>query len=108
MFMNDYQKVAQSTAVYPDASRIIYPAVGLAEEAGEVCGKVKRILRDDGGVLTPERKDAIVKELGDVLWYVAALSTDIGVTLDEVASQNIRKLAERKAANTLKGEGDVR
>lgn len=103
MTFNDYQAAAKKTAIYPEQHRVIYPALGLAGEAGEVAEKVKKWIRD--GNLDP---DAVKKELGDVLWYVAAVASDLGLTLDEVASANVQKLESRAARGTLGGSGDNR
>lgn len=106
MTLDEYQAAARRTAVYP--MPIVYPALGLAGEAGEVAEKVKKMLRDDGGVMTDARKDALIKETSDVLWYVANMAADLGVPLSEVAAVNLAKLADRKARGVLKGEGDER
>lgn len=106
MDMSDYQAQAKKTAIYQQG--IIYPAVGLASEVGELCGEVKRILRDDGGTLTEARKARLTAELGDVLWYVAALASDLGVDLGQVARANIDKLLSRQQRNVLTGEGGER
>ncbi len=104
MNFNEYQLKAMETAVYPETSQVIYPALGLAGEAGELANQVKKIIRDDGGYLTPERKEKIVDELGDVLWYCAALASDIGVYLDEVALKNLLKLATRRSEINIRGD----
>ena len=104
MNFNEYQLKAQETAVYPENAKIIYPALGLAGEAGELANQVKKIIRDDGGNLTPERAEKIVDELGDVLWYCAALASDIGIYLDEVALKNLLKLATRHAESKIRGD----
>jgi len=103
---NEYQAKAKETAIYN--LPIIYPTIGLNGEAGEVAENVKKMIRDDGGILTEERRQSIIKELGDVLWYLANLASDIGVTLDEVACQNLEKLNLRKEKGVLKGDGDTR
>ena len=110
MDLNEYQKKARETAIYKEQHKIFYPALGLGEEAGEVLGKVKKWLRgDDGdGVMSEERKQALKEELGDVLWYLAILSEDIGFTLEDVAKTNVEKLQSRKARNAIKGNGDTR
>ncbi len=105
---DDYQKFAKTTAIYDKAWKLIYPSLGIAEEAGEVAGKVKKMLRDDDGVLTPERHAMIVKELGDVLWYAAAIASDLDVNLSDVAQVNMNKLSARKAQDQIKGDGDDR
>jgi len=103
---NEYSEMANSTALYLD--KIIYPTLGLCGEAGEVAEKVKKVLRDSKGVFTEEKKEEIKKELGDVLWYINALSTDLGFTLEEVATLNIEKLFKRKSENKIQGSGDNR
>ena len=110
MEFNEYQKKARETAIYKDQHKIFYPALGLGEETGEVLGKVKKWLRgDDGeGVMSYERKQALKEELGDVLWYLAILAEDLGLTFEEVAKTNVEKLQSRKARNAIKGDGDVR
>ena len=110
MEFNEYQKKALDTALFPKKYKIIYSAIGLGNEAGEVLGKVKKWLRgDDGdGEMSEERKIALRDELGDVLWYVAVLARDLGLDLDEIAKLNIEKLKSRKQRNTLKGDGDKR
>jgi NTP pyrophosphatase (non-canonical NTP hydrolase) len=105
----DYQDKADSTAVYPNkGSNWMYPALGLAGEAGEVCEKFKKIIRDNDGIVDDEKREEIKKELGDILWYVAAVSTELGLSMDDVAQGNIDKLFSRKERGVLKGSGDNR
>lgn len=118
--LNDYQKIAHETADYPEGKVIdtkedvehyinyIYPALGLAEEAGEVAGKYAKAVRDNAGVIDERRKQEIVKELGDVLWFVSELCTSLGVSLSEVAQKNLDKLASRKERGVIHGSGDNR
>lgn len=109
--LNDYQEAALTTAVYPASTPvdgIMYTTLGLAGEAGEIANKVKKILRDDRGMLTPERREDLYDELGDVLWYVAALAYELEIDLTEVAERNLFKLGFRKAEGTIHGEGDKR
>lgn len=106
--LNDYQEKALSTAIYPTNWAIIYPALKLAGEAGEVAEKIGKVLRDDGGSFTEAHAKMLAKEIGDVLWYCAALAHDIGYTLEEVGQMNVAKLADRQARNVLKGSGDER
>ena len=95
--------------MYPDAgSNLTYPALGLCGEAGEAAEKVKKAIRDDAGELTPERRDALAAELGDVLWYVAQLATEAGLELDEIARSNLEKLLSRRERAVLHGSGDSR
>jgi NTP pyrophosphatase (non-canonical NTP hydrolase) len=107
--LSDYQRRSRVTAVYPDAgSNLTYPALGLCGEAGEAAEKVKKAIRDDGGELTPERRDALAAELGDVLWYVAQLATEAGLELDQIARANLDKLLSRRDRAVLQGSGDFR
>ena len=108
MNMNEYQNKARKTAIYPDSSKIIYPALGLAGEAGETCDKIKKVIRDHQGHFNPEESIKIADELGDVMWYVANLAHDLGYNLEDIAKQNIQKLESRQARNKLQGSGDNR
>lgn len=108
MTLEEYQKEAEKTAFYPEVYRVLYPALGLVGEAGEVANKVKKILRDHEGALPPDLREALLDELGDVLWYAALLARDLGASLEAVAEGNLRKLASRKARGALKGSGDDR
>ena len=109
MHLNEYQEYARTTAVYKPSLGLIYPTLGLAGEAGELANKVKKVFRDyEGNFMASGLKGQLMDELGDVLWYLAAIATDIGTTLDEVAERNIKKLAARKQAGTLHGSGDQR
>ena len=108
MNFNEYQVKAVETAIYGTGSTIIYPALGLANEAGEVLGKIKKVLRDKDGIFTGETNQAIGDEIGDVLWYMAALARDLGLSLDDIANKNIQKLMDRKARNVIQGSGDNR
>jgi NTP pyrophosphatase (non-canonical NTP hydrolase) len=110
MNFKDYQKKAIGTAVYPKKYKVIYPALGLGDESGEVLGKIKKWLRGDDGKekLTTERKEAIADEMGDVLWYLSALSCDLGISLDDIAKNNLKKLKSRKKRGLIKGNGDKR
>ncbi|ETN87927.1 nucleoside triphosphate pyrophosphohydrolase family protein [Thermus sp. NMX2.A1] len=108
MTLNEYQQEAKKTALYPEAYRLLYPTLGLAGEAGELANKVKKILRDHGGNLSQAAREDLVAELGDVLWYVAQLATDLGVSLEEVAQANLAKLRSRLERGKLGGSGDNR
>lgn len=103
MGLNEYQKAASRTAIYSTAHSVLYPALGLAGEAGEVANKIKKMLRDGDF-----DKAAVAAELGDVLWYVAALSRDLNLDLHKIAMNNLEKLYSRKARGTLGGNGDTR
>lgn len=111
MTFDEFQARASATAVYPASTGLMYCALGLAGEAGEVANKVKKIARGDynGKPDEAERvRQEIVKELGDVLWYVAMVATECDTALGDVARMNVEKLAARAARGTLQGEGDNR
>ncbi len=109
MELNHYQINARKTALYPDVGlNPIYPTLGLAGEAGEVADKVKKVIRDRGGVFDDEARQAIMLELGDVLWYVAQLSSELNFSLEEVARANLDKLESRAKRGLISGEGDQR
>ncbi len=110
MELNEYQKQALKTAIYPEKYKVIYSALGLGNEAGEVMGKIKKWLRgDDGeGEMSKERVEALKGELGDVLWYLAVLANDLGLELNEIAQANVLKLQSRQEKGNLKGDGDTR
>jgi NTP pyrophosphatase (non-canonical NTP hydrolase) len=109
MRLSDYQHRSRATAVYPQAGdNLLYPTLGLCGEAGEVAEKVKKMLRDDGGVLSDERREALGKELGDVLWYVAQVATEAGLELEALAEANLAKLLSRRDRGVLTGSGDDR
>ena len=109
--LNIYQAKAISTAIYPSRGSLwgmIYCTLKLNGEAGEVAEKIGKILRDNNGKISDEKRIDLIKELGDVLWYIANLANELSVTLDDVAQINLDKLAQRKANNTLHGSGDNR
>lgn len=109
MTFKEYQKHSRLTAIYPDINKnFVYPTLGLAGEAGEVAEKIKKVLRDDKGIVSEEKKKELEKELGDVLWYIAQLATELGLSLDEIASANLKKLLSRKERGVLRGSGDNR
>ena len=109
MNLNHYQHKSRSTALYPNVgNNPIYPTLGLAGEAGEVADKVKKILRDKEGVFDQASKESIKLELGDVLWYVAQLSSELGFELESVAQANLDKLANRASRGLISGNGDNR
>lgn len=113
MTLNEYQGLALATAIYPRTPLgVMYPFLGLASEAGEVAGKMSKILRGDLNGASKETMKAHVeltkKELGDCLWMLAACAAELGVTLEEIAHGNVAKLRERASAGTIQGSGDVR
>ena len=110
MTLNEYQDKANQTAIYPGKGTVmglVYTALGLGE-SGEVQGKVKKILRDDNMTITEEKRQAIKKELGDQLWYIAMTAEELGLSLGDIAKSNIEKLSDRKNRNVLTGSGDNR
>ncbi len=109
MNFDDYQLKARQTAKYPVIGHgVIYPTLGLTNEAGEVSGKIKKIFRDKDGVFSEADRAALQAELGDVLWYLAQVSTELGLSLDEIAAHNIEKLLDRQARGKIHGDGDNR
>ena len=109
MDFKTYQKRARETAKYPNlGSNVIYPTLGLVGEAGEVAEKVKKVIRDKNGIFDEESKNSIKKELGDVLWYISNLSTELNFNLEEVTSQNLDKLRLRAIRGKISGSGDDR
>ncbi|NMC63085.1 MAG: nucleoside triphosphate pyrophosphohydrolase family protein [SAR324 cluster bacterium] len=109
MDFNEYQRLSRLTALYPNqGSNYIYPTLGLCGESGEVSEKIKKVIRDRKGQIDEGIRSEIAKELGDVLWYMAQLATELGLSLDDVACANIEKLASRKQRNMIHGSGDNR
>ncbi len=112
MTLDEYQQAARTTALYPKAARVLYPTLKLAGEAGEVAEKLGKLMRDEayepGAELSASQKESLAAELGDVLWYVANLAADLGMALGDVGTQNLAKLASRKARGVIHGSGDER
>ncbi|MFN4091661.1 MAG: nucleoside triphosphate pyrophosphohydrolase family protein [Brevundimonas sp.] len=117
MLLNEYQQLTGDTAIYPGKGTplgLIYCGLKLAGEAGEVAEKIGKAIRDDGlfgddmHEITPERREALKGELGDVLWYVARAARELGYDLSDIAQGNIDKLSDRKARGVLGGSGDNR
>lgn len=109
MDFDEYQKKTRATAIYPDKdNNIIYPSLGLVGETGEVAEKIKKLIRDKNFEITEEFRKDIKKELGDVLWYIAALASELGLSLQKIAELNIEKVYDRKNRGVLHGSGDNR
>ena len=108
MNFGEYQAEAEKTAIYPEDVRIIYPSLGLAGEAGEVCNKVKKAYRDKYGLFSDSDIAELSKEIGDILWYIAALASDLELDLNTIAKENLEKLRDRQERNVLGGSGDNR
>jgi len=109
MNFSEYQEQASTTALYPNmGNNLYYPALGLGGETGEVLNKVKKVMRDHGGKVTDEYREILRGELGDVLWYVAALAKELNLNLDDIAQANLEKLFSREERGVLSGDGDNR
>ena len=109
MDFRTYQTESRKTAQDVTCNHsIAYPTLGLVNEAGEFAGKIKKIFRDKNGVISPDDRQALKGELGDVLWYLTQLCTELDLTLEEVAAANIEKLFSRLERGKISGEGDNR
>ena len=105
----EYAEKAGVTAVYPNrGDNIVYPVLGLVGESGEVAEKLKKLIRDQNGMVDDAFRDAVERELGDILWYLAAVAHELGLTLDDVAEVNIAKLQSRAERGKIQGSGDDR
>jgi NTP pyrophosphatase (non-canonical NTP hydrolase) len=104
-----YQRESRKTwsVIHTDHS-IVYPTLGLTNEAGEVAGKIKKIFRDRNGQISEADRESLKQELGDVLWYLTQICTELGLTLEEVAEANLAKLFSRQERGVIKGDGDIR
>ena len=98
-----YENLAGQTAIFPKEKALEYLALGMTSDAGEVAGKVKKLIRDGEG-----DKVAIASEIGDVLWYCAMMAKEVGVPLNTIMQENLKKLHGRKERGTLQGSGDTR
>lgn len=109
MDSNDYQTEAIRTAIYPNlGDNLVYPTLGLVGEAGEVADKLKKIIRDKGGVMEESDRKKIALEVSDVCWYLAMLAYELDFTLGEIMQMNLDKLASRQQRGVLSGSGDDR
>ena len=109
MNFNEYQTKSRKTAGYPAIGHsVIYPTLGLVNEAGEVAGKIKKVFRDKDGQISQDTREALKAELGDVLWYLAQVATELDLSLDEIADSNIAKLYDRLERGKIRGDGDNR
>lgn len=109
----DYQSQTRVSAIYPSVGdNFIFPTLGLVGEAGEFADKIKKLIRDketnSPSTLTADNKVELVKELGDVLWYLTQLASELKVNLDDVALMNLEKIASRHARAVVHGKGDNR
>ena len=108
MTLNEYQKAANGTAIFPKDMAVPYTLLGLSGEVGEVCNKYKKIIRDKGNIVREEDRQQLQDELGDVLWYLATCLSSLGLDLEQTAATNLNKLILRKKKGTLGGSGDKR
>ena len=110
MTFKEYDDFAKTTAIYPEDKKVIYSAFGLAGEVGEIMEKLKKIITAGGDIQNMDNanKEEMKKELGDVIWYMSALSRDLGFNLEDIAKKNLEKLSSRKERGVIHGEGDNR
>lgn len=111
MDIDGYQKKAHTFREADPSiasSPLLYPVLGLTEEAGEIAGKFAKAVREEGGVITPERLQAVCFELGDVVWFVAEICTCLGVSFSSILEKNLEKLEDRKSRGVINGNGDNR
>ncbi|KKR48375.1 MAG: hypothetical protein UT86_C0006G0013 [Candidatus Magasanikbacteria bacterium GW2011_GWC2_40_17] len=109
MTFEEYQQQAYRTALYPNKdNNFIYPTLGLASEAGEVAGKIKKVIRDKGGIIDDTTREDIKKELGDVLWYISQVAMELRISLEDIAEYNLYKLLSRLERGKISGSGDNR
>ena len=109
MDFKEYQEQSRKTAIYPDVGdNWVYPVLGLGGEVGEIQEKLKKVIRDKSGVIDDEIRALLAKELGDVLWYISQLASELGLSLDSIAGSNIEKLLSRQSRGKLQGSGDER
>lgn len=108
MTLQEYQEAAVVTAKYPNYLKVIYPTLGLCGEAGEVAEKVKKIYRDKEGDIDETSRELLKRKLGDVLWYISVVASDLNLSLEDIGQTNIAKLKDRKNRGVISGSGDTR
>jgi NTP pyrophosphatase (non-canonical NTP hydrolase) len=108
IFMDDYKIWTRKTAIYPKDKVLEYVTLGLCGECGEIANKIKKVIRDDDGVITEEKKNQLKGELGDIYYYLARLSDELGLDINTILHENIKKLEDRKERGVLGGSGDNR
>lgn len=111
MDFDEYQKLATRTATFDGKQleyQLMYLALGITGEAGEIAEKVKKIMRNDEGVVSEEKRHDLTREIGDVLWYLSQLARILQVPFSDVAKTNIDKLADRAQRSVIKNDGDNR
>lgn len=107
MDFNEYQEIALESAFF-NVDGLVYCTLGLTGESGEFADHVKKMIRDDQGILLDGRKELLIKELGDVLWYLSSLANELDVSLETVAKVNIEKIQDRRKRGVQGGSGDNR
>lgn len=108
MEIDKFQEWTRQTAIYPQGDSLNYLGLSLGEEAGEVCGVISKAIRDNKGVLSPERLEKLLLELGDVLWVTSRLADELGMPMSKILDMNKKKLESRQARNKISGSGDFR
>lgn len=106
---NYYQKQSRKTAIYPNVNNNLnYVIIGLCGEVGELANKYKKIIRDYNNIINPEYNLKLIQELGDILWYISNIASELNINLSKIALMNLDKLKIRAMNNKLHGEGDER
>lgn len=109
MNFKEYQKKSRKTAIYPNKdNNFIYTTLGLVGESGEIAEKIKKVIRDGDGTIDDKKREELNKELGDVLWYLSQMATELKISLDDIAEKNIEKLYSRMDRGKIHGNGDNR
>lgn len=108
MTIKEYQSETKKTAIYPENNAINYLTLGLVSEAGEFAGKIKKVIRDNHGIISDSKKTELGFELGDICWYISQMANELDMDLETILSKNIAKLNDRKERNVLGGSGDNR
>lgn len=111
MDFNEYQEKASVTATFTgkqEEHQLMYLALGICGESGEIAEKIKKMIRNDEGIITDETRELLKLEIGDVLWYLSQLSRVLGFSFDEAAQANITKIMDRRARGVIKSSGDTR
>ena len=111
MDFNEYQKLSRKSFVdnyKDDALRFSYLSMGLTSECGEYANKAKKVLRDDNSKITPEKREGMIDELGDVLWYLSQIAVELDIDLEDLAKRNVDKLTSRIERGKISGSGDNR
>lgn len=110
MTFDEYQKKAQATAMTTDDAFMdaTVQVLGISGEASEIAEKWKKIIIYEKGDISPDRREELAKEIGDVLWYLATFAECLGLSLADIAEANIDKLTNRKERGVIPGEGDNR